>query len=93
MPQMYIYLQLTVMAPKGSRERTGMGTAMAKMQTFFEHLRQLLIRDHIKRFVLEHIGRLIQIYNVSRVLDEWAWDLCYDIIFLDPVTTRHISQF
>jgi len=26
-------------------------------------------------------------------MDERAWDLFYDIIFLDPVMTRHFSQF
>jgi len=29
----------------------------------------------------------------SRRQDETAWDLIYDIIFLDTVTTRHFSQF
>jgi hypothetical protein len=29
-------------------------------------------------------------FAVSRMR---AWDLLYDIIFLDPVTTRHFSQF
>jgi hypothetical protein len=27
------------------------------------------------------------------VKDERAWDIFYDITFLDPVTTHHFSQF
>jgi hypothetical protein len=41
----------------------------------------------------EHICGLIQIYTVCGLQDERAWDLFYDTIFLDPITTRHISQF
>jgi hypothetical protein len=52
-----------------------------------------LDRDRIKAFISEHIGGLIQIYNVCSVKDERAWDLFYDIIFLDPITTGHFSQF
>jgi len=55
--------------------------------------RLLLDRDCIKGFILEDIGGLIWIYNVCGVKDERAWDLFYDIIFLDPVTTCHFSQF
>ena len=36
---------------------------------------------------------LIRIYNVCHVKGEMACDVFYDIIFLDPVTTRHFSQF
>jgi hypothetical protein len=46
----------------------------------------------MKGFISEHICGLIRIYNVSGVNDERAWDLFYDIIFLDLVTTRHFSQ-
>ena len=49
--------------------------------------------DCIKVFISDHIRGLIVIYNVCGVKDERAWDLFNDIIFLDPVTTRHISQF
>jgi hypothetical protein len=44
-------------------------------------------------FISEHICALIQIYNVCGVDDENAWDLFYDIIFLDSVTTNHVAQF
>ena len=44
-------------------------------------------------FISEHIRGLIRIYNVCGVKDERSWDLFYDIIFLDPVTTNHFSQF
>jgi hypothetical protein len=49
--------------------------------------------DRIKGFISEHIRGLIWIYNVSGIKDERAWDLFNDVIFLDPVATRHFSQF
>jgi hypothetical protein len=52
-----------------------------------------LDRYIIKGFIWEHLRGLIGIYNVCGVKDERAWVLCYDIIFLDPDTTRHFSQF
>jgi len=50
-------------------------------------------RDHLQQFVLELIRCVILIYNFCGVKVQRAWDLFYDIIFLDLVTTRHISQF
>jgi hypothetical protein len=82
--RMWIHCQLTAMAPKGSSN--GMGKARAKMPTSVINRRLSLAWDRIKGFIPEHIRGLIRIYNV-------AWDLFYDIIFLDPVTTRHFSQF
>jgi len=79
------------MAPKGSSR--GKGKARAKMPTSVINRRLLLDRNRIKGFISEHIHGLIRIYNVCGVKDERAWDLFYDIIFLDPVTTRHFSQF
>jgi len=79
------------MAPKGSSK--GKGKARAKMLTSVINRRLSLDRDRIKGFISEHIPGLIRIYNVSGIKDERAWDLFYDIIFLDPVTTRHFSQF
>jgi len=52
-----------------------------------------LDQDRIKGFTLEHICGLIRIYNVCGVKDEMAWDLFYDIIFLDLVRTSYFSQF
>jgi len=52
-----------------------------------------LDQDHIKGFISELIRGLVWIYNVCGVKNEMAWDLFYDIIFLDPVTTHHFSQF
>jgi len=49
--------------------------------------------NHIEGFILEHTCGLIRIYNVCSIKDERAWDLFYVIIFLDPVITRHFSQF
>jgi hypothetical protein len=41
----------------------------------------------------EDIRGLIRIDKVWDIKYERAWDIFYDIIFLDPVTTRHVSQF
>jgi len=79
------------MAPKGSSK--GMAKARAKMPTSVIHRRLSLDRDSIKGFISEPICGLIRIYNVCGVKDERAWDLFYDIIFVDPVTTRHFSEF
>jgi hypothetical protein len=48
--------------------------------------------DHIKGFISEHIRGLRRIDNVCSVKHQMAWDLIYDIIFLDAVTTSHFSQ-
>jgi len=63
------------------------------MPTSVINRRLSLDRDRIKGFISEHIRGLIWIYNVCGVNDERAWDLFYDIIFLDPVTTCHFAQF
>jgi len=81
------------MAPKGSRKGKRKATARAKMRTSVINRCLSLDRDRIKGFISEHIRGPIRIYNVCGVKDERAWDLFYDIIFLDPVTTRHFSQF
>jgi len=88
---MYIHFQLTAMAPMGSRK--GKGTASAKMTTWVINQCLLLDRDCIKGIIPQPIRGLIWIYNLCDVKDEMAWDLFYDIIFLDPVTTCHFSQF
>jgi len=49
--------------------------------------------DRIKGFISQHICGLIRIYNVCGIMDDRACDLFYDIIFLDPVTTGHFTQF
>jgi hypothetical protein len=77
------------MAPNGSSK--GKGKGRAKMPTSVINRRLLLDRDRIKGFISEHIRGLIRIYNVCGVEDQWSWYLIYDIIFLDPVTTRHFS--
>ena len=53
----------------------------------------MLDRHRIKGFISEHICGLIRIYNLCAVKDGRPWDLFWDIIFVDPVTTRHFSQF
>jgi len=79
------------MAPKGSSR--GKGKARAKMPTSVVKRCLSVDRDRRKGFISEHIRGLIQIYNVCVVRDERAWVSVYDIIFVDPVTTRHFSQF
>jgi len=79
------------MAPKGCSE--GKVKARAKMPTSVINQCLSLDRDRMGGFISQHIGGLIQIYNVCGGKDEMAWDLLYDIILLDPVTTRHFSQF
>jgi len=81
------------MAPKGSRKGKGKVTARANVPTSVINRRLSLDRDCIQGFISEHIHGLIRIYNVRGVKDERAWDLFSDLIFLDPVTTRHFSQF
>jgi len=81
------------MAPKGSSRGKGNTTVKAKMPTSVVNRLLSLDRDRIKVFISEHIRGLIWIYNVFGVKDERAWALFYDIIFLDPVTTCHFSQF
>ena len=78
------------MAPQGSPR--GKGKARAEMPTQVKNRSLSLDSDRIKGFMFENIRGLIQICNVCGVKDEGAWDHFYDIIFLDPVTTRLISQ-
>jgi len=77
----------------GSHKGKGKATARAKMPTSVINRRLSLVWDHIRGFISEHNGGLIRIYNVCGVNNERAWDLVYNIIFLDPVTTSHFSQF
>jgi len=77
------------MAPKGSSKQMGKVTAKAKMPSSILNRCLPLDRDRMEGFISEHIRRLILIYNVCSVKDERAWDLFYDIIFLDPVTSCH----
>jgi len=81
------------MGPKDSGKGKGKATSNAKMPTSVVNRLLSLDRDRIKVFISEHIRGLIRIYNVCGVKDERAWDHFYDIIFLDPVTTCHFSQF
>ena len=85
-----IHFQLTAIAPNCSRK--GKQMARAKMPTSLIHQCLWLDLDSIKGFVSEYICGLIRIYNVCAIKDERAWDLLFDIIFLDPVITHHLSQ-
>ena len=79
------------MAPKCTSK--GKGKARAKMTTSGINQRQSLDRDCITGLISEPIRGLIRIYNVCGVNEEREWNLIYEIIFLDRVTTRRFSQF
>jgi hypothetical protein len=81
------------MAPKGSHKGEEMATGRAKMRTSDINRHVELDRDRRREFIPEHIGGLTRIFYGCGVKEERVWDLFYDIISLDPVTTRHISQF
>jgi len=78
------------MAPKGRSK--GKGKVGATMPTSAINRRLSLDWDRIQGIISKHICGLIRIYNVSGIKDEMRWDLLHDIIFLDPVTTRHFPQ-
>jgi hypothetical protein len=63
------------------------------MPTSVINRRLSMNRYHIKILILENIHGLVWIYNVCGVKDEMVWVLFYRTIFLNPVTTRHFSQF
>jgi hypothetical protein len=79
------------MATKGSSK--GNRKVRAKIPTSVINRRLSLDWGCVMGFISEHIRRLIRVYNVCGLKDEKAWDLFYDIIFLDPATTRQFSQF
>jgi hypothetical protein len=81
------------MASQGSCKGKRNATPRAKLPTSVINRRLSLDRDRIKGVISEHIRGLIRICNICGVKDKSPWDLFYYIIFLDPVTTRHISQF
>ena len=78
---------------KEQQRRKVKATARAKMGTSVINRLLSLGRDRMKGIILEHIHRLIRIYDDCGVEDVSAWDHFYDILFLDPVTTRHFSEF
>ena len=77
----------------GSHQEQRKATARAEMPTSLIHRRLLMEQNRIQRFISEDIRGLMRIYDVCGVKDERAWDLSYDIIILDPVTTRQVAQF
>jgi hypothetical protein len=81
------------MAPNGSCKGPGRATAKAKMPTWVRNRCLKFNWDFMKGFISEHIHALILIYNVCGVKDDRSWDFLYDVILLDPVTIRDISQF
>jgi len=83
----------THMAANSSHKANGKAIVTAKMPTSVINRSRWFDWDRIKWFISELIRGLILIFNVSGVKDERAWDLFYDIICFDPVTTRHCSRF
>jgi len=81
------------MAAKGSRKGKGKATARAKLPTSVINQHLSLDWERIKVFIPEHICELLRIYHLSGVMDQMAWDLLYDIFFLDTGTTRQFSHF
>jgi len=80
------------MVSKGSHKDKGKATTRAKMPTLVINRRLSLDQDGTKQFIPERIHGPIRIYNARGVKNMRAWDHSYDIIFLDPVMTGHISQ-
>jgi hypothetical protein len=93
MPLMQIDFQLTAIAPKGSRKAKGKGRARVKMPTSVMNRGLSLDPDHRKEFISESIPGCTQIYKVCRIRDARALYLFYEIIFVEPVMTRHFSKF
>jgi len=88
-----INFQQAAIPPEGSPKEQGQETTTEKMTTSIINRCLSLDLDCVKGLILEHICGVIRIFNVCGVKDESAWDVFYDIIFVDPVTTRHLSQF
>jgi hypothetical protein len=81
------------MAPNNILKGKRKATDEAKMPTLFLNQRLMLNRTSLKKFISELIVGLIRICSVTAVNNERPRDLFHAIIFLDPVTTRHLSQF
>jgi hypothetical protein len=81
------------MAPKGSCKGNGKAPGRVEMPTLVINQHLSLDCDHMKGFISAHLSGDIWFYNVYSVMDTWVWDISYDIIFLAPVTTPHITQF
>ena len=74
-------------------QRKAKGNCYGTMPTAVINRCLLLDCDHIVGIILEHVRGFIQINKVCSFKDQYAWDLFYDIIILDPVTTHHVSHF
>jgi len=80
------------MAPKGSHNEKGKATARAKMPTSVISRCLWLDRNCWMGFISELTRGLIWPCSVCGSKDVRRWDLVYDIMFLEPVTTCHLSQ-
>ena len=81
------------LAPKGSGKGQGNANARVNMPTSVTYQCLSLNQAYMKGFILELICGLIWIYNVSGLKDERAWNIIYDIIFVNLVTTCYFSEF
>jgi hypothetical protein len=77
------------MGQKGSNK--GKWKARAKKPTSDKNRRLLMDWDDMNGFISQYMRCLIWTYNVCSVKDQRAWDLFYDILFLEPVTTGGFS--
>jgi len=90
---MLIPFQLAAMAPKGSPKGMRKATARAMIPTSIINQGLSFDQGRISGFISEHIRGLIWLFHSWGVKDDRKWDIFYDVIVLDPVTTRHFSQF
>jgi hypothetical protein len=53
----------------------------------------LLLDGHPKSVLSEHIRAMIRMYGIGGIKDGATEQLFYEILFLDPLTTRHFGRF
>ena len=61
--------------------------------THNDKIKHLRLSSYSKLFMAEYVRALICIYAIGRIKDAGAIDLIYDIMFIDPVTTRYFAKF
>jgi hypothetical protein len=88
-----MHFQLEAITPKGSSKGMGKAAGWATMPTSVTYRWLLLDRDFVPGFISENLSRHIWLGKICCFITERVWDLFHDIIFLNPVMARHISQF
>jgi hypothetical protein len=46
-----------------------------------------------KSVMAEHVQAMIRAYGIGGITDSLVDRMCFEIIFLDPLTVRHFEQF